>query len=701
MQPRFLLPLLFAATAHGEITFSSLLHEMTDRSVVTHWPATEYLSLQASSTNRASKTPDDPIGWFANSDCNFEIRKETNDGRTESVLMEHEGPGVLTRIWTPFFYQGLGNRKGTDIRIYIDGEATPRIQCGMIDLLTGKGPIKPPFAQTTVRAGDLYLPIPFSKSCKVTREGLSFFYIINYRAYAPGTKVESFRPEMLDKETALLETTGNELVAPADFSGGKSLTLDQPIASGKSAALDLPSGPSAVRHLEFKLVADNLPVALRSTVLEMSFDGEASVWCPIGDFFSNVNGVDPAHKMWERETRADGTMICRWIMPYQKSGSLCIHNYAKNPVTVKLAASISAWDWTVDSLYFHTNWWTDRPSPPRPIWDMNFIDVKGRGIHVGDTLVVLNPLWSWWGEGDEKIYVDEDIERRFPSHYGTGSEDYYGWAGGEVPTRKDEFSAPFIANVRVGGQTRDWPAGKEPHTHGYNICSRSRSLDATPFARRFKFDMEAYNMIGTPDAFLQYSLVTHWYGAPGATHNRPPMPEAAALPVPQTEDVIAFSQKARAATAQSFHIPDAIEMEDLKEVKFSPGLNGEVQQLGNKLPPYQWSNGAQMFGKGDRIGATATFTFGEQYKPRRIIVHPTVSYDYGMLNLYVNEVLVKHDWDGYDPVSKPGKPIDLGVQKPDGNVIRLKVEVVGKNLKSKGYYFGLDAVELRHSEESK
>ena len=49
---------------------------MTDRSVVTHWPATEYLSLQASSTNRASKTPDDPNGWFATSDCNFEIRKE-------------------------------------------------------------------------------------------------------------------------------------------------------------------------------------------------------------------------------------------------------------------------------------------------------------------------------------------------------------------------------------------------------------------------------------------------------------------------------------------------------------------------------------------------------------------------------------------------------------------------------------------------
>ncbi|MEI7909752.1 MAG: DUF2961 domain-containing protein [Verrucomicrobiota bacterium] len=359
----FAVPFLLASAASAEITFSSLLHEMTDRSVVTHWPATEYLSLQASSTNSASKTPDDPNGWFANSDCNFEIRKETNAGRTESVLMEYEGPGVLTRIWTPFFYQGLGDRKGTDIRIHIDGETIPRIQCGMIDLVTGKGFVKPPFAQTTVRAGDLYLPIPFSKSCKVTREGLSFFYIINYRAYAPGSKVESFRPEMLDREAALLETTGKELVNPANFIGGKSLIVEKSIAAGKSAVVDLPGGPSAVRHLEIKLDAANLPLALRSTVLEMRFDGEATVWCPVGDFFSNVNGVDPAHKMWERETRADGTMICRWIMPYQKSGSLRMHNLAGTPVAVKLASSISAWDWSVDSLYFHTNWRTQHRQP--------------------------------------------------------------------------------------------------------------------------------------------------------------------------------------------------------------------------------------------------------------------------------------------------------------------------------------------------
>lgn len=526
----------------GDVTFVSLLAEMTDRTVVARWPKIDYRSLQASSTNRAAKTPEDPDGWFANGDCGFAIREETNEGRREAVLMEHTGPGVITRIWTPFFYQDFGNRKGTNIRIYIDGESTPRIDTNFIELVTGKGPVKPPFADYTVRAGNLYLPIPFGKSCKITQEGGAFYYIINYRAYAPQTKVESFRMPMLDEQSGMLDKTGKKLTVPTDFVGGKSVGRSVAIPSSGSETLPLPPGPAAVRHLEFKVDGQQPAQALRSTVVEMLFDGESCVWCPLGDFFSNVNGIDP-HAMWERQVKADGTMICRWVMPYQKSATLRLHNLATTPVHLEVKAVVAPWDWNEDSLHFRTHWWTDSPIPPRPVRDMNFIDIKGRGIHVGDTLVVLNPLWSWWGEGDEKIYVDDDLDRRFPSHFGTGSEDYYGWAGGVVPTRKDEFSAPFVANVRVGGETRDWPQGKEPHTHGYNICTRTRSLDATPFTKHFKFDMEAFNMIGSPDAYLQYALVTHWYGAPGAKHNRPPLPQAAAAPVPQTGDVAAFSQR--------------------------------------------------------------------------------------------------------------------------------------------------------------
>ena len=678
--------------AHGQITFASLLEEMTDRTTHTRWPAVEYRSLQASSYHRASKSPDDPNGWFANNDCSHELRKESRDGRDEAVLMEHDGPGVITRIWTPVFQNDFNNRTGTDIRVYIDGETTPRIQGNMISLLTGNGSVRPPFAQTTARAGLMCLPIPFAKSCKITREKSSFFYGINYRAYAPGTLVESFQPEMLTRHAALLEATARELTDPAP-AAGTSFHTKADIAPSTQIAGKLPPGPAAVRELEIKLTAANLPVALRSTSIEMRCDGEQTIWCPIGDFFSNINALDP-YRTWHREVRADGTMICRWIMPYAKAAEFRFFNHSNAPVNIDVKGIITPWEWTAGSLHFRTNWWSGKPFPARPVFDLNFIEIKGRGIHVGDSIAVLNPLWDWWGEGDEKIYVDEDIERRFPSHFGTGSEDYYGWAGGVTPTRRDEFSSPFAANVRVGGQTRDWPAGKEPHTHGYNICTRARALDATPFARAFKFDMEAYNMIATPDAFLQYTLVSHWYGAPGATHNRDGYAYLAKEPVPQTEDVRAFAKRAQAEGNKPVHIKDAIEMETFGDCTYSPGVTPENQHVGVMYTPHRFSGDGILLLRAYQPGGTATFDFTSQSLPARVIVHPVLSWDFAKLNFYVNDKLALAGWDGYNASAKPGAPIDLGRHDPVDRVIRLKVEIAGKHSASQGCFFGLDAVVL-------
>lgn len=178
------------------------------------------------------------------------------------------------------------------------------------------------------------------------------------------------------------------------------------------------------------------------------------------------------------------------------------------------------------------------------------------------------------------------------------------------------------------------------------------------------------------------------------------MPDSAALPVPQAEDVVASTRKILSANDKAFRIPNAIEMEEVMAVTLSPGFEGGPQKIGNALPPHKWSNDSQFFARANKVGDSATFTFAEQYQPRRMIVYPTISHDYGILDFYVNGKWVKRGWDGYDPASHPGAPIDLGVRAPDGNVIRIKVEVAGKNPKSTGYHFGIDAVELRNPEET-
>ena len=60
--------------------------------------------------------------------------------------------------------------------------------------------------------------------------------------------------------------------------------------------------------------------------------------------------------------------------------------------------------------------------------DYLVLDAEGKGYYVGPVYAVRTRSPSWFGEGDEKIYVDGET---FPSHIGTGTEDYYGYAWGD------------------------------------------------------------------------------------------------------------------------------------------------------------------------------------------------------------------------------------------------------------------------------
>ena len=526
----------------GPITLKSLLREMADPEAVARFPEPEYRCLQASSYNRASTNRNQPnqdtTGWFADSDGVGFIRIETNQTGREWVLMEHEGPGCITKMWTPFFYYDFHNRVGPNVRIYLDGSAKPVIDEPLIALVRGEGTFRPPLAVATARAGDAYVPIPFGRSCKITMTGKSFYSLINYRAYPEGTKVESFALDGYKAAAEERSRAGRELTSrPQPNRGALQRTVE--LRPGERLELDLPAGGKAVRQFAVRLPgAVTNTASLRSTVLAMTFDGEETVWCPLGDFFCSSDSLHPL-ETWQREVASDGTMVCRWAMPYKKRGALRLLNLGSQTVAAQLRAEVIPWKWDSRSMHFHANWRPDEVVPGVPFRDWNFIDIQGQGVYVGDAWTVLNVQGSWWGEGDEKIYVDEAWDEGFPTHFGTGSEDYYGWAGGEVPTRKDEFSVPFLSNVRVGGL--------DGYTTGYNICTRTRSLDAIPFTRRLVFDMESSfgTDIRNPWNLLGYSAITFWYAKPGATHNRPPQPALAAKAIYSVEDLKKMSEAIR------------------------------------------------------------------------------------------------------------------------------------------------------------
>ena len=558
-----------AQTRDSGIRFESLLRMMSDRDSLARFPDPDYRQLQSSSYNRLSTRRDQKEqgtdGWFADSDGVTSLRMETIDGRNEWVIMEHNGPGCLTKFWTPYFYYDFQDRVGPKIRIYLDGDQEPVIDEYFIELLTrnewpdsyGRKPprqnsfeVPSPFAGFTARAGDLYLPIPFAISCKVTLSNKPFYNIVNYRAYPNGTHVETFQRDQYRRSESLVREVAHELLEPQSFHAGRRFEASVEMAPGEQVDLPLNGGASAVRHLEFRIdpaFAAKDPQALRSTVLKIKFDGRETVWCPVGDFFGSPNAINPVHT-WTREVTADGSMVCHWVMPYRDSAVVTLQNLGRTPVRGRLLVRTGDWQWDDRSMHFYARWRADHIQPGNEFVDWNFVDICGKGVFVGDTWTVLNVTRGWWGEGDEKIYVDDAYDmRKFPDHFGTGTEDYYGWAGGVNPTREDIFSHPFLANISVGST-------EESNTLGFNICTRIRSLDAIPFHKRLVFDMEASP--GTeqrnPWDRLGYSAVSVAYALPHATTNRPPLPEAAARPIMSLESLFRERERIR---AESFFGP--------------------------------------------------------------------------------------------------------------------------------------------------
>ena len=682
--------LLVPCSAMAAVTFDSLVAEMQDRDALARFPVPRYETHQASSYNRLSTARDQADqgtgGWFADSDGTGFIRTETINGQPEWVVMEHTGPGALIRFWTPYFYYDFNNRTGPHIRIYLDGATTPVIDQNFIELLTnndwpavpyGAKPanantlaVPAPFANFTARAGVLHLPVPFAQSCKVTMTAKPFYNIIGYRTYPAGTAVQTFAPA--DLQSPSLATTGAELLKPAVFTGGTALTQTGPVPTGGEIAVDLPAGANAVRHLQIQLNPADItanPACLRSLVLSVTFDGAETVWVPVGDFFSSPARLNPLATWTRQVDPATGVLTCQWAMPYQTSGRIRLLNVSSTPIQATLTVRTSPWTWDARSMHFHANWRADDVVPGTPFRDWNFIDIRGQGTLVGDSWTVLNLTDGWWGEGDEKIYTDDDYDvAKFPSQFGTGSEDYYGWAGGVNPTRDDEFSAPYHANVEVGSTATNSP-------RGFNVNTRIRALDATPFEQRLVFDMEASPGTGQRNAWdlLMYSSAVFWYGKPGATSNRPPLPAAAASPATSLTELQVQSDLLKNGGG-TVTIAGAIEAESLTPSAATPGVQAAVETPPAAAnPALVLSGGRQLRLPFTAPGNFVEFRLTEQFAPRMLRIRLSKSAGFGRVHVWVNGRRVLADVP-LTSATLQVADLRLGLFEPQENRFTIRIE---------------------------
>ena len=527
--PIFLLAAFCCAMSHAGtpvVSLKSLLREMTDRSLMARWPDPAYSCKQFSSYDRSSKTPDDKLAWFGNFDQGQFIRQETNNGRTEYVMMDAEGPGAIVRFWMTF--SGINRGQGT-LRIYVDDYDTPVIEGNVREILSGQKLCGKPLSMSVPedapfdeRGHNLYLPIPYAKRCKVTIESPDLkitpegriesktivYYAINYRTYTSPVKVVSFSERELKKNARLIAETNTLLTQGAPeagaplASGERKLDLDAMLAPGESRSFTI-DGMRAVNRLSMRVDATGREQALRSTVLSMSFDGEATVWAPVGDFFG-VGYRPLAASTWYTKAAAGDVMSASWVMPFKEQCTITLTNYGEQPVEISKAAAVhGAWKWDDASMHFGTTWQQFTriyAQGDANAQDLTFARLRGKGVYVGDAVTVYNPNLGWWGEGDEKVYVDGET---FPSHVGTGTEDYYGYAWGRY---EPWINHPFVAQ----------PIGDGSYGHiGLSQNTRVRSLDGIPFRESLQFDMELFDW---SNVHLNYAPITFWYMHPGGSH---------------------------------------------------------------------------------------------------------------------------------------------------------------------------------------
>lgn len=283
-------------------------------------------------------------------------------------------------------------------------------------------------------------------------------------------------------------------------------------------------GRRAITYLEFTL--DQVkPDALSRIFMHITWDDEVepAVWAPLSLFFATTSSTSTPYRTLPMGLLPGSKLYCRFFMPFERCASIALSSTYEQDSDIKTSLKLEvrhqALPLEKQYLQFHAkahgdlhNWKAieEGRSIDWPILMAN--DDPGSGRFIGMNLAVYNTTsgigdpeedW-WWGEGDEKFFVDEET---FPSTFGTGSEDYIGYAWAAVP--------PFpLFESLYAAQTHIEVSEHSERTEGLTMVSRFHVADDVPWHEGFEAYIEKYhgNEWGKEGkGVCRYECVAFWY----------------------------------------------------------------------------------------------------------------------------------------------------------------------------------------------
>jgi len=420
------------------------------------------------------------------------------DDDGQRVLFDANGPGCIYNFW----FTGSGrNLHWGKLRLYFDGETTPRFECEARALFAGcRAPFATPLVTDAfVSSGGFSCsaPIPFAERLKVTAEKTVGFYNIYYQLYE-NVSLESWAPQQdYSRLIDLFERCGSDPKKPRpDMSIDRDVVvLDKATGQNRpeSELVEL-DRPGTIEHIKINPMFAPRVYDLNHVYLRIFYDGakEPAVEVPIGPFFGSGLGEADVRSLFVGMSPS-GTYYCYLPMPYRKGIRITLQNrsfdagghfycqvgYSNQPPAARPPGRLG---------YFGARY--NRAWPLVEREDYVLFDRQGTGAVIGQVMTVepVKPDRKRWWEGDMRIYMDGEDTPRF---HGTGHEDEYqgGWSTFwlENPYSLPLFGAPKSADlINVFGQVngsvtayRFWP-GKIHFQNAIRISTEHGNHNDTP-----------------------------------------------------------------------------------------------------------------------------------------------------------------------------------------------------------------------------